>query len=111
MPSTTATIFLDKTTWRLCVGDDSQESVADGRWSPKEVAGVAEKVAEVLENMPRRVQRSVALLLGSDLCLTAHFDIDSPRQFRKRDAMLYQLEEWLPCAAEDLVADYYLHRL
>jgi type II secretory pathway component PulL len=51
-------------------------------------------------------QEPIVLALDSMLCLSAQLARDESRRRRDRQAMLYQLEEWIPWAAEDVVADF-----
>ena len=48
----------------------------------------------------------VLLAIPSAQCLAAGVPIDRPAQLRQRQTLLYQLEQCLPLAAEDVVADF-----
>lgn len=50
--------------------------------------------------------QGVALALRSDLCLCATIDTDGLPRKNARQAMIYRLEEKLPIAAEETVADF-----
>lgn len=106
MAHSTVALFLGSTTWRLCRDGDEVAQLATGDWHADEAASAAEVIAEAILECEPRVQRSLEILLDASLCLPAPLEFTSPKQLRNREMMLYELEEWLPVAAEDVVADF-----
>lgn len=106
MPNQVTALVLRRTSWQLvAMGNERAERVDSGEWNVAETIEVAEAIAGALasHDVP---STDIALLLDSNLALAARFSIESPRQLRRPDAMLFELEEWLPVAAEDLSATY-----
>jgi type II secretion system protein L len=91
----------------FAVGDGAStlraESVATS--SPTDAAP---RIADALRTLGRR-DEPVLLAVPTAWCLAARISLDGlPR--RDRRAMLYRLEEKLPLAAEDVVADFIIDR-
>jgi len=51
----------------------------------------------------------VVLGLESAACLAADIQLDAALPSQSRQVLSYELEQWLPLAAEDMVADYVFH--
>lgn len=68
---------------------------------------VASRLAAGLGNSGYRGE-PVALLLASERCLAATIQLDGPVRARSRTMLAYELEQWLPLCAEEMVADYVL---
>lgn len=66
-------------------------------------SGAGERLRESLAEQARC---PIVVALESDLCLPFAFQTASRRQARSRDLVAYQIEEPLPIAAEEIVADY-----
>lgn len=52
----------------------------------------------------------VLLAMGSSFCLSATQSMENLSQYRQRSILLYDLEQWLPVAAEDYTADFVMHK-
>lgn len=66
---------------------------------------IAQAVATVVASTGDEPQR-VVLALDAVACLTAALDVEPLPRRERRQAMVYMLEEHLPLAAEDYVADF-----
>lgn len=71
------------------------------------VSQLAAGLAEALQAEGYRSEPLV-LALDASVCLAAGLTLESDGT-RQRQAMLYQLEQWLPVAAEELVCDFLVH--
>lgn len=65
--------------------------------------GVGQQLRESLSELTRH---PIVVALESRLCLPFAFQTASRRQTRNRDSVAYQIEDPLPVAAEEIVADY-----
>jgi hypothetical protein len=66
---------------------------------------IGEEVARILAAQGYAGE-PVLLAIPSQKCLAASVPIETPSQIRQRETLLYQLEQCLPLAAEDMVADF-----
>lgn len=99
-------ILLSRSEWQiLTAATETLQLTKPEPWESSATAQAVQAIVDAVSDVADAAQ-AVALLLDSDLVLTAKFSVDSPRQLRKPDAMLYELEEWLPVAAEDLSPAY-----
>lgn len=105
MNNSPATLIVDRSHWRLVMGSKDRVLVDEGHWTLAEASLAAERIAELVLEHAQKTRR-VAILLDGSLCMTARFRMESARQARKREAMLYKIEEQIPVAAEDLIADF-----
>lgn len=103
---TAANLFLDRTTWDLTLQTSKEVvDVDNGHWDSDRLDVVAQRIAESLDEADARVHH-VTILLGASLCLPACFTCESQRQARSAEALGYRLEEAIPLAAEDVLADF-----
>lgn len=84
------------------------ELLAQGDWNPAEPLSLGCALRDKLEVDYRL---SAVMALESDRCLAASFEAASAKRLRSRTAMLYQIEESLPVAAESIVADIVADKL
>jgi len=100
-------IFAGDAEWRVVDGDEADDiaptvAALPADASPEDAAAAV--VTALREAIPAGA--TVTLALPSHWCLCARVDVaDLPRSSR-RQAMLYRLEEQLPLAAEEFVADF-----
>jgi type II secretory pathway component PulL len=99
-------LLLGRTKWRLALAQDESVVLEEGGdWHQEEPTTAATEIANALE-VRALSHFPLAILLESDITYVAHWKLDSPRQLRRTSALLYELEEHLPLAAEDLTATY-----
>ena len=95
------------TAWRIvrvsASGSEMKEAACGGL-----PADVAAAVAEALKSDGYQGE-STLLALDSVNCLAVSLTLDDANPSRQRQATLYQLEPWLPVAAEDVVCDSLIH--
>lgn len=96
--------------WQIAKVDRQTSSIA----TTEAVVGgepdeVARAIAEALAGNGYQGE-SVVLGLDSASCLAVDFAADDARRTDGRKTLLYDLEQWLPLAAEELAADFVLHR-
>jgi hypothetical protein len=99
---------LDSDAWRIvppAVGEETPERV---EFPPETMADQAEAIRDRLTELG---WRGVPLVVGlaSSLCLAATVDVPAPSMLRKRQAMRFHLEGWIPWPAEEFVADFVPH--
>lgn len=78
------------------------------RFAPAELLAQPEHIAAYLRDHAL-ADAPVVLGLSRDMCLAVTVPVPSPQLLRKRTAMRYHLEEWIPWSAEDYVVDYVGH--
>ncbi len=101
------TIFVDDNHWLVAKARQSEVDIApvDPPQDTDSVEAWAHATRQQMETMGYADQ-PVVLALPSPWCLTAVIDTDSIERVGRRQAMHYRLEEHLPIAAEQVVADY-----
>ncbi len=100
--NTTCVIFHDHQGWR--VGTTEEGEVKLTVLEVPVGAGPETAAVAVTGLFPGRIRAVIAL--ASDACLAADVSVESLPRRDRQDAMLYRLEEQLPVAAEDVVADF-----
>lgn len=99
-------LFQEADYWRIGWREDGQCRIETidihQEASPNETAA---SIAEALGNLGYKGE-GVLLAVDSLLCLSASFTLESPGSKRNPQTLLYQLEEFLPLAAEDVAADF-----
>lgn len=105
MGKSSATFLIDRHHWQLLQPELPDPMQTIGPWTLSEADEAADQMSELVANVEPKTRRA-ALLLDSSLCLAASFQMDSIKQARKREALLYKLEEEIPFAAEDVIADF-----
>ena len=108
MQKTCWVIFQDGRRWRI--GRKTADALSLEDVVPKEATeesapNEAASIAETLQTLGYKGE-NVLLALDSARCLAASFVLDNPAAKRQPQTLLYQLEQFLPLAAEDLVADF-----
>ena len=98
-------LILDSKSWTLEIKTDDHAHRFDGSWSPTDSSSLVEQITEHIKDTASRV-RKISVLLDASLCVSALYKMDSAGQARKREAVLYRIEEHLPLATEDIVADF-----
>lgn len=103
-----ALLLLSSTAWTLHAAGEGggREPIGAGAWDGEDAEYVAQAVRQSLGHDGRL---EVVVALESDLCLSTDFAAPAQRRLRTRDALLYQIEETLPVAAEDVAADLLIH--
>lgn len=93
--------------WRIVhvSASSSEMKEASSAGLPSDVAAV---VADALKSDGYQGE-SILLALDSVNCLAVSLTLDDVNLGRQRQATLYQLEPWLPVAAEDVVCDFAIH--
>jgi len=99
-------IFLDDRAWRVAMVRDEQTNVelVTGP-DDAEIPARVEAASQHLGGLGHAGQ-PVALALASSWCLCAAISTEDLERGRRRRAMGFRLEEHLPIATEDIVADY-----
>ena len=109
MPLQAEQRLMPRECWRVArlaaEGTTTEEIPIDPDTAPEAVGGL---LADALDAQGYSGE-PVLLALPSSQCLAAGVPIDSPAQLRQRQTLLYQLEQCLPLAAEDVVADFITH--
>lgn len=107
MTSRAAVIFMQDTGWRVGLGGGSNGvELIDLIVEPNApLAQVAQQVGRVLDEHGGRRSGAV-LALPSQACLCALISLEGLPKKDLAQAMLYRLEEKLPLAAEDVVAQF-----
>jgi type II secretory pathway component PulL len=105
--STTGWILeLDFDRWRLLRivnGDATIE--CDSKFDLSELLDQCGKIRELLGEWGEEGNKPVLVAPGSTWCMAAKIPLENVQQARHRQGMMYRLEEYLPLAAEDIVAD------
>jgi hypothetical protein len=102
------TIILERTRCRIAQGDQLapwHEISLPVESSPIETA---QMIGAALMELGYGEQL-VLLTLDSQACLSASFEMDDAALSHHRDGLLYEFEEYLPLAAEQLTADFIVH--
>lgn len=69
------------------------------------VDAIVMAIAEQFQSLGYRGE-GVAMALHSSLCLAAAFPLENHAAGRQRQTLIYQFEQYMPLAAEDMVADF-----
>lgn len=107
MSSRAFVIFMQDSGWRIGIGDGSSgDELIELNVEPgAPLARVAEQVGRVLDEHGGR-RHGAVLALPSQACLCALISLQGLPKKDLAQAMLYRLEEKLPLAAEDVVAQF-----
>lgn len=79
--------------------------IGSGTWTVAEAESVAQQITSCLAEQ-EVAPGPLLISIDSSLCLATQFTVASVRQLRKREALLFLLEETLPISAEEIVADF-----
>lgn len=96
---------LDVESWRLFPGEASEEPPPSVEFPPDDLASQADAIRSQLSEQGWRGEPLV-ISLAATLCLSATVSVPAPSMLRKRQAMRFHLEGWIPWPAEEFVADY-----
>jgi hypothetical protein len=102
-------IIQDVKQWRIGQPSTEKPIIHDAAL-PEEITPdtVAEVVAKILQSLGY-AGGGILLAVGSKLCLAAQVPIDGPTMLRQHQTMMFQLEQYVPVAAEDFVGDFIAH--
>lgn len=87
------------------VAEATVHALVDESATPTDLAAALSKLLQEHDYRGEPVLWAVA---AAD-CLAVTMPLERAAQARQRQAILYQIEAWLPTAAEDLVCDFILH--
>lgn len=102
-------LLLEPDAWRLVPPDIGDEPPQRVEFPPELLREQATAIHEVLVAGGWRAAPLVVGLSVS-LCLAATVDVPAPAMLRKRQAMRFHLEGWIPWSAEEFVADLVPHK-
>ena len=102
-------LLLDADSWQLLPPEPTDEPPVRNEFPPERLA---EQAAEIQQSLIVAGWRSEPLVIGlsANLCLAATVDVPTPAMLRKRQAMRFHLEGWIPWPAEEFVTDYVSHK-
>jgi hypothetical protein len=100
-------LHLERDSWRIVACDGTD--VSGHQFAPNDLLEQPNFIVETLAGLGL-VGQPVVLGLSSAWCLAVTVPVASPQMLRKRTAMRYSLEEWIPWSAEDFVVDYIGHQ-
>jgi type II secretory pathway component PulL len=95
-------LFQERSRWRIAALPGETATLAETEPARDDSPDAA---VEALRSQGYRGE-PVLLALDSSLCLAASVEMDDPAAARHRQSLLYQLEEHLPLAAEEIAADF-----
>src|SRR5687768_10940508 len=97
---------LGRTHWRLhAKRDDDLEDAAFQEFIEQDLVAQTQCIQEALTSHHYGGE-PIILALDSRWCFTTTLVVNRPQELRDCQTMLYRLEECIPWAAEDCVADY-----
>jgi hypothetical protein len=96
-------LHLERDSWRIVAGEGTEAS--GHQFAPSDLLEQPELIVQALSDLDLAGQ-PVVVGLGSAWCVAVTVPVASPQMLRKRTAMRYLLEEWIPWSAEDFVVDY-----
>jgi hypothetical protein len=99
-------ILLEQDAWRIVSADAHSEKMI---FPPEMLADQAPPLRESLTAAGWRGE-SLVMGLSADCCLAVTVPVPAPQMLRKRQAMRYHMEGWIPWSAEEYVGDYLPHQ-
>jgi hypothetical protein len=99
-------ILLEQDAWRIVSPDAYSERTI---FPPEMLAAQAPLLRESLIAAGWRGE-PVVMGLSADCCVAVTVPVPAPQMLRKRQAMRYHMEGWIPWSAEEYVADYAPHQ-
>jgi type II secretory pathway component PulL len=109
MAASSVCIFVEPSTWQVALpGDGAPRFVDLPVGEPADHASAAAQLAQLLQERDC-LPCSIMLALRSDRLLAARIDTEDTPRRQRHQALTYRLEEHLPVAAEDCIADFIEH--
>lgn len=102
-------LHLEADGWCIVPPPDVAEPTNRHEFSPESLGEQADAVRTQLDLLGWRGE-PLAIGLSASLCLAATVTVPTPSMLRKRQAMRFHLEGWIPWPAEEFVADYVPHQ-
>jgi hypothetical protein len=99
-------ILLEQDAWRIVsLNTHSEKTIF-----PPEM--LADQAPPLRESLVAAGWRGEPLVMGlsADCCVAVTAPVPAPQMLRKRQAMRYHMEGWIPWSAEEYVADYVPHQ-